>query len=106
MENKNQVIKSIKNQFANMRCLPLFEFALPEDEHLIVNISMAKKGIEFRFDTDGNKTFFGDDVIKTGDGVYLIKCDEYTTDLDSYLEMVDIEIIEGYLIPNNLYTTD
>ena len=101
--NKNQVIKSIKGQFAKMRCLPLFEFDLPNDEYLVVNLEMANKGIKFRFDSDNKSTHFSGDVIKTGDDVFLIKCDVYNTILDSYLEMIHDEITEGYLIPNDLY---
>ena len=98
----NQVIKSVKNQFNAMQCLPLFEIEMVNDEYLLVNLAMVKKGIEFRFDTDSKPTFFSGDIIKTGDGIFLLKCDQFTDNLDDYLHQKDNELWEGYLMPNNL----
>ena len=101
--NRQQVIKSVKKEFENMQCMPLFEFELLNDEYLIVNLYMVKKGIEFHFDSNNLPVAFSGDVIKTGDDVYLIKCDEYNTTLDCYLEAISGEIVDGYIMNNGLY---
>ena len=102
MANLNKKIKSVKNQFDALNCLPLFEFEIANDDHLLVNLAMTRKGIEFRFDADGKKEFFSGDIIKTGKNSFLLKCDRYTDNLDSYLEQIHSEIMEGYIMPHNL----
>ena len=104
--NRNQAIKSIKEQFqqAQERGYHMcFEYELPENEWLLVHLEMTDKGVEFRFDENNLPTWFSGDVIKTGDGVYLIKVNEDNDNLDNYLQLIDDEMKEGFLIPNNLY---
>lgn len=94
----------LKEQFENMQCMPLFEFELPDDEWLVVDLSVSVDGISFAFDEDNKTTWFSDEIEKEGDS-YLLPFDECFS-LDEHLQQISEEITEGYLIPNNLYVNE
>jgi hypothetical protein len=106
-------MKALKAQFEamlNRNIMPLFELEISNGEYLIVDIELSEKegrkgynGVQFSFDQDNLKTYFDGDVVKRGDGVYVVKYDDCFDDLDSYLEIIMDNITEGFLIPNNLY---
>ena len=73
------------------------------DEYLIVNIQISDKGVKFSFDSDNKRTAFDDDIVVINDNRYLLPFDEYMQDLDLYLQMIDQNITEGFLLPNDLY---
>lgn len=75
-----------------------------EDEFLLVHFGYNDqyKGLFLSFDLSLGQTFFSGEVIELETGI-VIPFDEYFEDLDYYLQKAGEEIIEGYLIPNNLY---
>ena len=99
-------MNSLKEQFDSMisrGIIPVFELDLPDDEYLIVNILCDNsKGIYFNFDDLGLKASFDGDIIKRGDS-YFVKYDPCFESLDSYLELIHENVIEGFILPNNLF---
>lgn len=80
------------------------EYEIREDDYLLVNFEPLDHGIKFSFCID-HQTFFSGEIEKTCTG-FIIPFDEYTENLDSYFELADLEIMEGYLLPNNLLRDD
>lgn len=94
--------------------IPTLEYMLPNGDYLTVDITLTVKtedpsyggairyGVFFTGDFE-LPTCFSGDVKKWGDSYYL-PIDEYFEDLDHYLQQIGLEIVEGYLTPNNLLT--
>jgi len=96
---------AIYNQWqAMLNCgkIPMFEIELSNGDYLIVNIDYTQGDdfISFSFD-DSLPVFFGGEIKKHG-GSYHVILDECFSSLDSYLELIYNNIIEGYIIPNDL----
>ncbi len=83
--------------------VPVFEIDT-NDGPLIVDLELIENdGIVFDFDSEMNETYFSGDVETFGVGSYILPFDEYNTEsLDNYLQQVYNEIVEGYLLPNDL----
>lgn len=97
--------QNIVNQFHNFidnGGMPVIEYELKDGDFVEVYIAVDDKGVLFELDTLGLKTYFSGDVQDTGGGVYRIKFDEFFTDLDYYLQNIDSEVTEGFLIPNDI----
>ena len=82
------------------------EYKIAPDEYLLVqfNVQRSSRGIQagLFFEADFEKpTHFSGDVKKWGAG-FLIPFDEFSEDIQSYFELLELEITEGYLLPNNL----
>lgn len=104
--NPNEVVKNLKSEmqaFISKGGIPCFEYKLNNGEYLIVNLEVVKKGIKFSFDSMDLKTWFSGEIIKIHDNRYLLKADQYTEDLDSYLQQIDQEILDGFIVPNDLF---
>tara|TARA_R110002126_G_scaffold192495_6_gene340670 strand:- start:2546 stop:2857 length:312 start_codon:yes stop_codon:yes gene_type:complete len=100
---------TIKNQFNEMLArgtMPLFEFELNGGDFLLVDLSVNNNGIVFSFDTNQLDTSFKADIIKLSDNSFLMPYDDFFDSLDSYLDMIHENIIEGFLIPTNLFKWD
>lgn len=82
--------------------IPCFEFELKNGDYLLVDLQVSDEGIWFGFDEEGLDVRFDGDIESDGD-YYLLKFDEYFDDLDSYLETIYSNLVEGVLINNNLY---
>lgn len=82
--------------------IPCFEFELTDGEFLLVDISFCDDGLYFEFDENNLKTWFSGDVIKYGGG-YKIKFNGCFDNLDYYLREIYTEVMDGFVIPNNLY---
>ena len=93
------------NEMLERSIIAYIEYELPDNEWLVVNITVTdkqteQKGILFSLSEDF-ETHFSGDIVKVGFR-YLLPYDEYFDSLDNYLEQIDLEITEGLLIPNNL----
>lgn len=111
----------LADQFENMQAMPLFEIAMIDDNYLLVDLSVRYKksktgssypvGINFSFDQRHPDSPYNelpvsfDGCIKGKHGFYLYPFDECFS-LDEHLQEVYGNIIEGFLIPNNLYNFD
>ena len=112
---KNSTYNTIKQQWDQMLgrgIMPLIEYQIRENDWLTCDIELTEKGIVFSFDereaTDP-KFFFSGDVMQLHPenyGRYLLPFDEYFDDLDHYLQQIDQEMTEGFLLPNDLYYTE
>lgn len=97
-------MQSLINDFKDMLnkgIMPLFEVELNNGDYLLVNIEVNKQGFNFTFDSDNKPTYFSSDIIAYHENSYLLPFDEWEN-LDGHLEMINNEITDGYLLPNNL----
>jgi len=83
--------------------IPMFEILLNNGDYLLVDIDYTQGDdfISFSFD-DSLPVFFDGDIKKHGSN-YRVMLDNCFSSLDSYLELIYNNIIEGYIIPNNLW---
>jgi hypothetical protein len=107
------VYSTIKAQFDAMLqrgVIPCFEFERDSNgsvEWFIVDIDVSEKGVEFSFDQDGYACFFDGEIVGS-DNFYCVPFDDAqyrindNTSLDQYLELIHSNIIDGYLIANNI----
>lgn len=75
-------------------------------DYLLVHCDYNEKhnGLEIIADFE-KPTYFSGDVIELDNGNFVVPFEpDYFDNIDHYLEQASLEIIEGYLIPNNLYT--
>ena len=99
----------ISEQFNEMLArgrLPLMEFQFNEGDYLLVEISLDGDGIDVEFDPDLGEKFFDGIVVEHGLGFTIPTCiinEEYHSSLDAWLEFIHDNIVEGYLIPNDIY---
>jgi hypothetical protein len=99
----------IKDQWENMRCMPLMEYQTGQDDFMVSNLKLTSVGIEFEIDMSimfDPKLSFSGNVIRpyaNRNDIFLVPFDPFFTNLDTYLQQVDQEITEGFLLPNNLY---
>ena len=86
--------------------IPCFEIGLSNGDYLLVDIDYqaGNNYISFSFD-DSLPVFFDGEVKKHG-GNYHVMLDECFNDLDSYLQVIYDNIIDGYIIPNDLLLCD
>lgn len=103
--------------FTNLECqwqamldrgtIPCLEYQISNDGWLLVDLKFTDEGIEFSFDSGSNLVAFDGSIAIINDDRYLMPFDAFTDSLDSYLETIDANITEGYLIVNGmLYSED
>lgn len=95
------IIKKQFNEMLDRAIIPCFEYELINKDHLVVDLQAGEKGIIFEFDDQSLPVSFDGEIENCGD-TWLLPYDPYFEDLDSYLQMIDQNINEGFLIPNNL----
>lgn len=106
MENIKKAINSQWQTMLNYGKMPLFELELNNGDYLLVNI-VYKQGddfISFYFD-DSLPVFFDGEIKKHG-SEYHVMLDDCFDNLDSYLQLIYDNIIEGYIIANDLLLCD
>tara|TARA_R110000796_G_scaffold4252_1_gene16438 strand:+ start:459 stop:770 length:312 start_codon:yes stop_codon:yes gene_type:complete len=102
-------MNTIKSQFENMLdrgIMPIFELEIIGDEYLLVNLSVSDIGVEFSFDAEGLRTEFDFNIKKIHSNKFVLLFDEYYDDLDSYLELIHENLMEGFIIPNQLHSEE
>ena len=97
------------NQILDRGNIPCFEYEISNGDYLLVDIQITDKqantqGLLFSFDTDNKPVSFYGDIVtfENNNNLFLLPFDEYSEDLDYYLQGLYENIIEGYLIPNEL----
>jgi len=96
-------MKTVQDQFNDMLNagkMPIFELQTGPDSYLVIDLWATDKGIAFAFDEDNKKTYFSSDIEQTGHCYTLLYDEDWS--LDSHLEQIMLEILEGYCIPNNI----
>lgn len=101
------VAKTLFNQWQTMLesgRMPVLEYELLSGDYLLVSIdlhlSKGKGGFILSFDSDNLPTWFCS-VKKLG-YKFVLPFDRYFDNLDTYLQQIDQEITDGFLVPNNL----
>lgn len=88
----------------NNGIIPALEYEMLNGDWLVVDIELTDNGLRFSFDNMDLSTWFSGDIIGQRDGIYFIlPFDDHIDSLDDMLARINDEIIEGFLIPNNLY---
>ena len=110
MENIKKAINSQWQAMLNYGKIPMFEIELSNGDYLLVDIDYREGDnyISFSFpsfDDDSLPAYFDGNIKKHG-GNYHVMLDEYFNDLDSYLQVIYDNIIDGYIIPNDLLLCD
>ena len=102
MENIKTAIYNQWQSMLNYGRIPLFEIELSSGDYLIVDIDYTQGDDFISFSFDNSLPVFFDGEIKKHGGGYHVMLDPYFESLDSYLELIYNNIIEGYIIPNDL----
>ncbi len=102
MDNIKTAIYNQWQAMLNYGKIPLFEIELSNGDYLLINI-VYKQGndyISFSFN-DSLPVFFDGEIKKHGNE-YRVMLDDCFDNLDSYLQLIYDNIIDGYIIPNDL----
>jgi len=107
MENIKTAIYNQWQSMLDYGKIPMFEIELSNGDYLLVDIDYREGDnyISFSFpsfDADSLPVFFDGDIKKHGSN-YRVMLDDCFNNLDSYLELIYNNIIDGYIIPNNLW---
>ena len=102
MENIKKAINSQWQTMLNYGKIPCFEIGLSNGDYLIVNIDYQAGNNYISFSFDDRLPVFFDGEIKKHGGNYHVILDECFDNLDSYLQLIYDNIMEGYSIPNDL----
>lgn len=102
MENIKKAIYSQWQAMLNYGRIPLFEIELSNGDYLVVDIDYTKGNDYISFSFDDSLPVFFDGEIKKHGSQYHVMLDECFDNLDSYLQLIYNNIIEGYIIPNDL----
>lgn len=88
--------------------MPIFEIELNNGDYLLVDLELVSefKEIRFSFDTMNLKTWFSGETKILNEHLFSISYSEWHGSLDSILEFIYGEVLEGFIIPNNLYKED
>ena len=91
----------------NSGLLPVIEYQIGKDDFLQVDLALVDGGsaILFSFDRYPFPTanvWFSGEVVPVLNN-FQITIDEYTDRLDLYLQQIDQEMLDGFILPNGLY---
>lgn len=106
-------MQTIKDQFDAMLesgKIPAMEYPIKNDDNgndwLLVDIGINDQGITFSFDSMEKPVSFDGEIITYNDCYFCMPYDQYFEDLDYYLQAINDNIMEGFLLPNDLYFVD
>ena len=102
MDNIKTTINNQWQSMLNYGRIPCFEIELSNGDYLLVDIDYTQGDDYISFSFDDSLPVFFDGEIKKHGGSYHVMLDEYFDNLDSYLELIYNNILEGYIIPNDL----
>lgn len=98
-------MNTIRNEWQamiNRGIIPCIEYQTSSDDWLVVDIELSDNGLEFSFDSDYKPVFFDGGIVTVNDNRYILPIDPDFS-LDSHLETISDNMIEGFLIPNDLF---
>jgi len=105
IKHVKQAINAQWQAIINAGRIPVMEWKMANGDWLMVDIEYKGDYFLFSFDQD-NKPVFFDGCITGQDNFYHYPIDEYSESLDHYLQEIAGNIIEGYLLPNGLYSCE
>lgn len=85
--------------------MPLFELELKDSEYLLCDLEFFSdlEEIRFCFDSMNLKTWFSGNIRTIHDCKFALPITEYDDSLDALLELIMVELNEGFILPNDLY---
>ena len=95
---------NIKTQWEKMiqtGTIPTIELETNEG-FICVDVSLNDSSLSFSFDNGGNDTFFSGSIEGERGGCFFNLPVDPDQSLDWHLQEIHTEIVEGFLIPNNL----
>lgn len=98
-------MNTIKNEWQamlNRGIIPCIEYQTSSNDWLLVNIELSDNGLEFSFDSDNKPVSFDGEIVTLNDNCYLLPIDPDFS-LDHHLETISNNMVEGYLLPNDLF---
>ena len=102
MENIKKAIGKQWQSMLDHGIIPMFEIELSNGDYLIVDIEYIQGDDFIGFSFDDSFPVFFDGEIKKHGGEYRVMLDECFDNLNSYLQLIDNNIMDGYIIPNDL----
>lgn len=106
MENIKKAINSQWQTMLNYGKIPMFEIEMINGDYLLVDINYTEGNDYISFSFDDSLPVFFDGEIKKHGGNYHVMLDNCFDNLDSYLQLIYDNIIEGYIIANDLLLCD
>lgn len=106
MENIKTAIYNQWQSMLDYGNIPCFEIELNNGDYLVVDINYTEGDEYISFTFEDSLPVFFDGGIKKHGGGYRILLDECFSSLNSYLETIYNNILEGYILPNNLLLCD
>lgn len=110
MKNVKEMLRREWQAMLDRGIIPVFEFGHGGGEFTTVEIQYKHwRGAGIYFDIDSpleNPEFYFSGDVKKRNGSYYLPADKFTNSLHELLEQIHTEIIEGYIIPNDLYVID
>ena len=106
MENIKTAIYSQWQDMLKNGIIPCFEIETINGDYLLVDIDYQAGNNYISFSFDDSLPVFFDGEIKKHGGEYRVMLDDCFDNLDSYLQVIYDNIIEGYIIPNDLLLCD
>lgn len=97
--------QQLSDQWCNMidrGIIPVIEYPIVGNNYLTVDIMYSPKGLLFELSEEG-ETRFSAKVVGRGSISYYLPFDQNSDQgLDHYLQEINQEVTEGFLIPNQL----
>lgn len=106
MENIKTAIYNQWQSMLNYGKIPMFEIEMINGDYLLVDINYTEGNDYISFSFDDSLPAYFDEEIKKHGGEYRVMLDECFDNLNSYLQLIYDNIIEGYIIANDLLLCD
>ncbi len=103
MENIKKAINQQWQTMLNYGKIPCFEIEMINGDYLLVDIDYREGDNYISFSFDDSLPVFFDGEIKKHGSSYRVMLDDCFNNLDSYLQLIHENILEGYILPNNLW---
>lgn len=105
MSNTESIVQQWRKAIILGNTMPCFEIELNNGEYLLVDLELVSdsKEIRFSFDTMNLKTWFSGETKILHECLFSVSYADWYGGLDSILEFIYGEVLEGFIIPNNLF---
>jgi len=103
MQDVKKAINSQWRAMLNYGKIPMFEMGLSNGDYLLVDINYTQGEDHISFSFDDSLPVFFDGEIKKHGNEYRVMLDDCFDNLDNYLQLIHENILEGYILPNNLF---
>ena len=108
MSNSESIVQQWRKAVILCNTMPIFEIELKNDEYLIVDLELMieSKEIQFSFDTMNLKTWFSGETKILNEHLFSVSYAGSEFSLDEILQFIYDEVLEGFIVPNDLFKED